>query len=246
MRNRGFTMLEILVATALTALVLIGLNTLIFSMAELWGNNNPRRTFDLHARAVTAYLGEELRSAAFAVPVATTTTAATGGTGQQGGQQPAARGGAAAGGQAGSSGAFAWQNPTNTGFGASGAPILTFTLPGGSRLLNWGAGRPLPDVVCALQVRAGEGLLLLWHSQYETNFLTDPPRETLISPLVTALQYEFYDANLRQWTALDQPETDNTGQAALPGRLRLVFGFENLSEEMSVILPMPGQGLPPY
>jgi prepilin-type N-terminal cleavage/methylation domain-containing protein len=245
MKTRGFTMIEILVATALTALVLIGLNTLIFSMAELWGNNNPRRTFDLHARAVTAFLEQELRTAAIAVTV-TTTASATGG--QQTGQTVAARGGGAAGGQSGSTSAFAWQAPSSASFGQSSSPQLTFTLPAGSRVIHWsaGTGRALPDVVCALQVRPGEGLFLLWHSEYETNYLTDPPRETLISPLVSALQYEFYDANSRQWTVEDEPQADNTGQLALPGRIRLTFTYENLNAEMSVLLPTPNQGLPPY
>ncbi len=254
MKRRGFTMVELLVATALTALVLIGLNTLVFSMTELWGTDNSKRNFDLHVRGLTTYLQDEFRTAAFSTPV-TTTASATGA--QQVGQQAGTTAGTTApGGQNGSSGPFAWQTPASSGgFGASGTPVLTFTLPAGSRLLNWPAGssstgeaaaRLLPDVVCAFQVREGEGLVLLWHSEYETTYLTDPPRETLISPLVTALQYDYYDSNSRQWSTQAEPQTDNSGNNLLPGRIRLTFAHENLTTEMAIIIPAPGQGLPSY
>jgi hypothetical protein len=233
MKTRAFTMLEVLVATALTALVLLGLNTMIFSMGELWGNGSPTRTFDLHTRAVTTFLEQELRAASLAVPVVPSAT--TGG---------ATRGGTTAGGQAGSSGAFSWQSPSSASFGSNSAPLLTFTLPAGSRLLPWPA-RSLPDVVCAFQAR-NDGLYLLWHSEYETNFMTDPPRETLITPLVTAISYDYYDADAKQWTTEADPKSDNSGQLILPGRLRFTFTFENRSQDMAVILPAPNQGLPAY
>jgi prepilin-type N-terminal cleavage/methylation domain-containing protein len=235
MKTRGFTMLEILVATALTALVLIGLNTLIFSMAELWGNGSPTRNFDLHARSFTMFLEQEIRTASLAVPPTTTTAGGTAGN---------AAGGTAAGGQAGAAGGFSWQAPSGTNVGGIAQPLLTFTLPAGSRLLPWPA-RALPDVVCALEARA-DGLYLLWHSEYEANFYTDPPRETLLTPLVTALAYDYYDAESKQWTTATEPTTNNNGQTLLPGRMRLTFTFGNLSQDMAVLIPAPNQGLPPY
>ncbi len=244
MKNRGFTMLEVLVATALTALVLVGLNTLIFSMAELWGNGSPTRTFDLHTRAVTTFLEQELRTASLAVPVAATATTTGGGGGAAAAGSGGTRGGTAAGGQAGSSGSFSWQPPSGISVGSNAAPLLTFTLPAGSRLLPWPA-RALPDVVCAFEARA-DGLYLLWHSEYEVNFTTDPPRETLITPLVTALAYDYFDSGSKQWTTATDPMTDNNGQTLLPGRMRLTFTFQGLSQDMAVIIPAPGQGLPPY
>ncbi len=238
MNKRGFTMLEILVATALTALVLLGLNTLVFSMAELWGNGSPSRNFDLHARAFTTFLEQELRTAALAVPPPTTTTTTGTGTGTT------TPGSTAAGGQSGATGGFAWQAPSGAAVGGTPQPLLTFTLPAGSRLLPWPA-RALPDVVCALEARE-DGLYLLWHSEYETNFVTDPPRETLLTPLVTALAYDYYDSEAKQWTTTTEPTVNASGQTLLPGRMRLTFKFETLSQDMTVIIPAPNQGLPPF
>ncbi len=60
MRNRGFSLIEIVMALALVGLVLMGLNTFIFSMSELWGRNTDVRLFDQHVRAVTRFLQREM------------------------------------------------------------------------------------------------------------------------------------------------------------------------------------------
>lgn len=71
----AFTLLEILVALSLVGLVLVALNTLVFSMGELWGRNTDVRLFDQHVRAVTRFLEQELRVAALPPAAATNTPA---------------------------------------------------------------------------------------------------------------------------------------------------------------------------
>ena len=128
--RRGFTLLEILLALSLVALVLVAMNTFVFSMGELWGRNADLRLFDQHARAVTRFLERELRAAAF---------------------PPA--------GKVGEEAINVQEVRTRNGVTDN---LLTFELPDGSRLLTW-PDRPLPEVVCSLEVREREGLLLLWH-----------------------------------------------------------------------------------
>lgn len=67
-RARGFTLLELLLAMALAALLLVGLNTFVFSMGELWGRQAEPRLFELHVRAVSRWLQSELREAAMPPP----------------------------------------------------------------------------------------------------------------------------------------------------------------------------------
>ena len=62
-RSRGFTLLEMLLALALVGMLMVGLNTFVFSMSEIWGRNREPRLFDQHVRAVTRYLESELRTA---------------------------------------------------------------------------------------------------------------------------------------------------------------------------------------
>ncbi len=63
-RLSGFTLLEMVLALALIAALMVALNTFIFSMTEIWGRNREPRLFDQHVRAVTRYLEAELRNAA--------------------------------------------------------------------------------------------------------------------------------------------------------------------------------------
>lgn len=73
----AFTLLEILLALSLVGLVLVALNSLVFSMGELWGRNTDVRLFDQHVRAVTRFLEQELRSAALPPSVEPGATAIT-------------------------------------------------------------------------------------------------------------------------------------------------------------------------
>ena len=131
--------------------------------------------------------------------------------------------------------------------GGASEKLLTFELPAGSRLLVWpDPKRPLPEVVCSLQAREREGLILLWHSRLEKNFDTDPPRETVITPLVTALTYDYYDADATRWTTetILKPDPNGGQIPLLPQRLRLKFAYGKMTRETVVTLPAAAEGLP--
>ena len=210
-RPGGFTLLETLLALALVALMLVALNTFIFSMGELWGRGTDVRLFDQHVRAVTRYLDHELRQAALPPAGQAGTTAITV-------QEIRPRHG----------------NPDH---------LLTFELPAGSRLLTW-PDRPLPDVVCSLQVRDAVGLVLYWHSRLETKFEDDPPRESVISPLVTALAYDYYDPDFKRWTTERALKKGTNNEIETPQRLRLTFTYRTQTRETVITLPAVPEGLP--
>jgi hypothetical protein len=203
----------VLLSLALVGLILVALNTFVFSMAELWGRNADVRLFDKHVNAVTRFLSSEMKEASF---------------------PPAARANATP--VAGQS--IATEN------GPAGN-LVTFELPSGSRLLEW-PDRPLPEVVCSLQARDGEGLFLLWHSRLETRFSDDPPRELLITPLVTQLSYDYYDDNLKRWTTESELTLDPNGQPMAPQRLRLKFVYRKLTRETTVTVPATIGALPNF
>jgi len=213
MRRAGFTMLEVLIAVVLVALMLVGLNTFIFSMGELWGRGSDVRLFDQHVRNVTRFMQQELERAAL---------------------PPAGRSGQAA---------IAPQEirPQN----GSTEQMLTFELAQGCRLINW-PGRSLPDVVCSLTVRDREGLLLLWHSRLEKNFADDSPRETVITPLVTAMSYDYYEADFKRWQTETTLRKDAAGKIVTPQRLRFKFSYDKLTRETMVTLPNAVEGLPQF
>ena len=102
--------------------------------------------------------------------------------------------------------------------------LLTFELPAGSRVLPW-PGAPLPDVVCALGVRQDQGLVLYWHSRLEQHFADEPPRATVLTPLVTGVSYDYYNATSNSWQNYQTLQRDSSGQWQLPTRLRLRFAY---------------------
>lgn len=209
----GFTLLEILLSLALVGLLLVAMNTFVFSMAEIWGQRTEPRLFDQHVRAVTRFLERELRAAAL---------------------PPAAQ-------------------PDSTPIGLqevrpqSGMTenMLTFELPAGSRLLLW-PEQPLPEVVCSFQARPNEGLILLWQSRLERDFETNSPRETLVTPFVTGLAYDYYDDETQRWTTETAVKMDPDRRPITPQRLRLRFTYGALQRESVVTLPTPGPGLPMF
>jgi prepilin-type N-terminal cleavage/methylation domain-containing protein len=211
MRTRGFTLIEVLLSMALSALVLVGLNTFVFSMGELWGRNSDVRLFDQHVRAVTRYLQHEMVKATLAPAAAVNATPV--------GVQPV------------------------TPSGGSQDNLITYMLLSGTRILRW-PDSPLPEVMISLQVRRGQGLYMLWHSDLENNFNTDPPRETLVSPFVTALSYDYFDTDFNKWTTETALRTDSSGNPLAPQRLRLSFAYDRMTRDTVVMIPANGAGLP--
>jgi len=213
MRRRGFTLLEIMVALAITGMLMIALNTFIFSMGELWGKNTDLRLFDRHVRAVTRFVERELRAGAL---------------------PPA--------GVADQAPITVQEIRTQSGMTET---LLTFELFEGSRIFTW-PGQPLPEVVCSLSVREGTGLLFLWHSRLEKDFATQSPRETLVSPLVSAISYDYYDADFKNWKNETQPRKNTEGAYEAPQRLRLKFTYRTRNQEVLILVPTVTQGAPVF
>lgn len=212
MKRRGFTLLEVLLAITLVGLVVVYLNTFVFSMGELWGRNRDVRLFEQHVRAVSRFLTRELRAAGLPPAV------------QAGDRAVEAR-------------------EVEAEFGRT-AELVTFGLREGSRILAW-PERPLPEVVCSLEVRAQTGLVLYWRSVLEERAEREPPRELVLTPLATQLRYDYYDADFRRWETLDRIR-QRDGKLETPARLRLTFEYQGLVRETLIPVPQETPGLPTY
>ena len=207
----GFTLVEVLLALALMVSLLFALNTFIFSMGDLWGQNRQQRLFDQHVRAVTRYVEELLQRAALAPQAGHGLRVAPGAM-----------------------------------LAASGEPRLTFDLPAGDRLLPW-PDHPLPDVQCALDLAPSRGLVLEWQSRWEIDFGKTAPRSAVLSPLVTRLDYDYYQSASSAWQTLPAPSAAQTsGQWQLPARLRLHFQYQKFSADTVVRVPAPTAALPAF
>jgi prepilin-type N-terminal cleavage/methylation domain-containing protein len=124
-------------------------------------------------------------------------------------------------------------------------PLLTFELPEGDRVLPW-PEHPLPDVVCSLAAVSNQGLVLYWHSRHEIDFAEQAPRSAVLSPLVTALSYDYYQADFKQWQNQPRLQRDRQGLWQAPARLRLRFTYGKMTTETTLLLPVPGTALPAF
>lgn len=123
--------------------------------------------------------------------------------------------------------------------------LLAFDLPAGDRLLVWPSA-PLPEVQCALAWRKGDGLVLYWKSRLEADFAEASPRMAVLSPFVTALSYDYYNAKTDTWSVEDTLLKDASGNYELPRRLRLKFHRKDRDYEETIVVPGLTQGLPAY
>jgi len=212
-REGGLTMVELMIALVLMAAVIIGLNTFVFAMTELWGRGRDYRLFDQHARALTRFLELELRTAALPPRVGRDIAAVE-------------------------------AREVEVDFGRR-EDLLVFGLREGSRILQW-PSRPLPDVWAALEVVADEGLVMHWHSVHEEDFNNAPPRQLVLSPLVSAISYEYFEADFGNWQLEERLRTGPDGELETPGRIRLTFTYRE--QEIQTIIPLTlfGEGLPPF
>lgn len=124
-------------------------------------------------------------------------------------------------------------------------PLLNFDLAAGDRLLPW-PKEPLPDVLCLLAVDRERGLVFYWASRWETNFDTQAPRQLVVSPLVTRLDYDYYNSDAKAFTTSNTPLPEKDGQTPLPARLRLHFQLEKWSADTVVRVPAASAALPAF
>ncbi len=204
--HRGFTLLETLVSLALLGILLVTLNTFLFSMSELWGGRRDQRLFDQHVRAATKQLSETLASATFGI------------------------------------GAKGCTIKDVHGSDGTMMPRLTFLLADAGRLADWPEA-PLPDVDFSLYVQPELGLILKWQSRLEIERDANDQHETILSPFVTSIAYEYFDADLKRWKVEEEPVRDTGGTAYLqPARLHLRFARGALKSETVIDLPIRRAG----
>ena len=208
--RRGFTLLETLISLALLAVLMLTINTFLFSMTELWGGKRDQRLFDQHVRAATRLVRETLEQATIAP---------------------------------GSAGVAIKEVADGLG---STEPRLSFLLGDAGRLADWPEA-PLPDVDFSLYVDPDKGLALQWQSRLEINRDRTDLHDTILSPFVKSLAYEYYDADLKTWKLEEEPVHEDGGTAwKKPARIHLRFERGSLKQEVVLDLPIkrPGASRP--
>ena len=84
-------------------------------------------------------------------------------------------------------------------------------------------------------------------SRWEIDFEKTPPRSAVLSPLVTRLDYDYFQAASSAWQTLPSPPPAQiSGQWQVPARLRLHFQYQKYTADTIVRVPPPTAALPVF
>lgn len=208
--RRGLTLIELVMALALCALIIGSVTVFVFSMGELWGRGGEVRLFSRHVDGVMRFLNYHLERAELF---------------------PENLQGESAPGPV----FLDWARSNQT----FDEPLLTFVLPESPGLFPW-PEEPLPEVVCHLRLIPGEGLFIQWHSRLEENFRDQDPRQMELSPYLTSITYWYFETETERWTERPDLERLEREVYRLPNRISLTFTWDGLEQERFLTLPAGG------
>jgi hypothetical protein len=82
-----------------------------------------------------------------------------------------------------------------------------------------------------------------WQSRLELERDITDKHETVISPFVTGLKFEYYDPELKEWTIEDEPVQEPASTTwRKPARVHLVFERGSLKSTKVIDLPIKRSG----
>lgn len=126
-------------------------------------------------------------------------------------------------------------------------PLLSFSFNEPPPLLVASEEAPLTSVSLFLHFDQEDGLSLLWYSnlQEDVEALNDLQR-TLVSPLVSQVQYVYWDERFEKWETEDSPREDEGNDEAsqsflLPRFLHLTFEHDGEERQRTIPIPVPSQ-----
>lgn len=141
--------------------------------------------------------------------------------------------------------AYVFLDYTSGEFSQTGPPLLSWEVQASDGIVTWGV-QPLPYVLYQLEVIEDVGLALYWQSRLEVDFEEIPPRQTLISPFVTRMEYHYYDAEDEVWELEDELRYNTERLYDIPNRIKLFFESEDDAIAYMINLPRTGGGVPLY
>lgn len=141
--------------------------------------------------------------------------------------------------------AYVFLDYTSGELNQTGPPLLSWEVQASDGIVSWGV-QPLPYVLYQLEVIEDVGLALYWQSRLEVDFEEIPPRQTLISPFVTRMEYHYYDAEDEVWELEDKLRYNTERLYDIPNRIKLFFESEDDAIAYMINLPRTGGGVPLY
>ena len=263
--TRGFTLLEMLLAIAITGFILAAAASLVVSVSNIWSNRQESHFFEAHVDGVTEFLQASFKQAGVAirleggsgdngerngrteteptpqtdsdVPTISVVDVNTGSSrGRSRGNSRSSTTGSGAGLTQVAEEPIRWAKPP--GFARYEDPLLNFTLSRQPPLLVDRGNAPAMGVEIFLHFDPREGLSLLWYSklQEEAEDVRDL-RRTGLSEFVESIRYVYWDERFGRWEEEPEPREDDDGALLLPRYLQLTFDYKGVIAERTIAIP---------
>lgn len=244
--KQGMTLLEVILAIAVAGLLLTAATSLVTSLSSIWMSRQDRNFFDDHADGVAEFIRASLQQAGTEIALDSSTGESEANSEVTPPRAAPESASPNSNTKANSSGLvrisespIAWARPPK--YPEYQEPLLSFAYQEPPPLLS--AGDAAPSTIQAyLYFKDGEGLSLLWYStlQEEIEDLQDL-YHTSISPLVSDIQYQYWDPDFERWEILDEPQSDQAGDSEdflLPQAIILSFTRDGETISRKVTIPI--------
>lgn len=217
-RRCAFTLVEVLVAIGMMAAFMTLLSFFLVGLSSVWLNQSDNRFFENHVDGVMLFLHQAIESAAMPDTVS------------QGDSGPALP--------------VEWARPP--GFFDLDDPLLFFELEAAPALFVR-EGLRLPRINAYLFFEQRQGLSILWYSNLEAEEVEDTKDlfNSPVSPLVSNMEYAYYDAETDRWDLEPEPMEGDDGAFLLPDFIRLTFSLEGEEPlQRSLYIPKRNRDFP--
>ncbi|MGC6456500.1 MAG: type II secretion system protein [Coraliomargaritaceae bacterium] len=254
-RRSGMTLLEIILAIAISGSILFAATAYVVSISNIWADREERHFFEDHVDGVTEFLKSAFLSAGHELSLNENPTNPEEGTNPQENNPPSpnraqpnnnpnkntensdSEKNSGSSLMTQSRTPITWEKPP--GWARYKDPILHFSLAEDAPLLVGLDSVPATKVEVYLHFDEEYGLELIWYSNLQEEAKdTQDLQRTPLSPHVSAIRYLYWDESFEQWEEEEEPRKGE-GQAdfILPTFLKLVFTYKE--EEKTRLLPLP-------
>ncbi len=264
-RSYGFTLLEVILAIAITGFLLAGATAFVISVSNIWVDREERNFFEDHVDGVSEFLRASFSNAGMEIALddrsedtSTTTNNEPSGNGpveinvievntpDEASTSPNTNGSTSSsngGLLRASEEPVGWANPP--GFAEYKDPLLNFKLTSTPPLLINIDNAPTIGIDAFLYFEPNEGLSLLWYSLLQEEVEdTEDMRRTEISPLVTGIKYIYWDERFEKWEEEEEPmQGDGNDEFLLPRFIKLTFEYEDETKERTLAIPVPSTNI---
>lgn len=212
----AFTLLEILLTTAILGLILPMLMFFVLNLSEIWLKGVNGDFFPQHVDGVSLFLRQALERSEMSV-----------GNGLDGESTLPVE----------------WARPP--GFNDFDDPLLMFRQIEAPALFVRD-GESLPNLYVYLYFDKNDGLSLLWYSSHDEEVEeTSDLNRTTVSPFVTGMEYCYYDDENDEWEITVEPKEEDD-VFFLPQFLKLTFAYEGSVHTRNILIPQRNSDVPTF